>query len=130
MKQLITIPGNQSYKETVDSILTLIEEKKFTIFAHIDHAEAAQVQGLSLHPTQLIIFGNPKIGTILMQDQQTCGLDLPVKILVWQDASGKVWLSHNTMPGLKKKHGLTEESLAVLQKIESVVSGICTEAAK
>ena len=130
MKQLITLPGNQSFKETVYSILSLIEEKKFTIFARIDHAKAAREQGLSLRPTELIIFGNPIVGTLLMQDQQSCGIDLPVKILVWEDASKKVHLSYNTMSILKTKHNLTDESEPVLEKIENVAAGICSEAAK
>lgn len=130
MSQLITLHGNQPFKDTVTKVISLIEEKKFTVFAQIDHANSAQEQAIPLPPTKLIIFGNPKVGSLLMQDQQTCGIDLPVKILVWQDASGNVWLSYNTMGILKTKHDLTNESQTVLEKIESVVAGICSEAAK
>lgn len=127
MEKLITLPGNLSFKETVERILSLIKEKEFTIFGHIDHAAEARKQGLQLRPTELIIFGNPKIGTLLMQDQQTCGIDLPVKILVWEDAAGKVWIEYNTMSYLKSKHRLTEKSNAILHKIEEVVAGICAK---
>lgn len=130
MEEIITLPANQPFKETVEKIISLIKGKEFTILGRIDHATEAHQQGLNLRPTELIIFGNPKIGTLLMQDQQTCGIDLPVKILIWEDASGKVRLSYNTISFLKTKHQLTEESHAVLQKIENVVAGICTEAAK
>lgn len=130
MTQLITLPGNQSFTETVKRVISLIEEKKFNVFARIDHAKSAVGTGLSLNPTELIIFGNPEVGVLLMQDQQTCGIDLPVKILVWEDASKKVWLSYNTMSVLKMKHDLKDESQAVLEKIESVAAKICSEAAK
>lgn len=125
MEELITIYGNHSFNETVERIISLIKRREFTIFSRIDHAAEARSQGLDLRPTELIIFGNPKIGTLLMQDQQTCGIDLPVKILVCEDASGKVLLSYNTMGILKAKHDMTEESHAVLQKIEEVVADIC-----
>ena len=130
MTQLITLPGNKPFTETVNKVISLIEEKKFTVFARIDHAKSAVGAELSLRPTELIIFGNPKVGVLLMQDQQSCGIDLPVKILVWEDASQKVWLSYNTMSVLKTKHQLSDESQAVLGKIESVAAGICSEAAK
>lgn len=130
MEELITLPANHSFKETVEKVISLIKEKEFAIFGRIDHAAEARQQGLNLRPTELIIFGNPNIGTLLMQDQQTCGIDLPVKILVWEDASGKAWLSYNTMNHLKTKHRMEEKSGTVLRKIENVVAGICIEAAK
>lgn len=130
MQDLITLTANHSFKETVEKVIELIKEKQFTIFAHIDHSKAAESIGLQLLPVQLIIFGNPEIGTLLMQDQQTCGIDLPVKILIWENASGKVSLSYNALSNLKAKHKLNEESFKVVQKIETVVSGICHSAAK
>lgn len=129
MKHLKSLSTNHTFKETIHKIISLIKEKEFTIFTRIDHAKAAEEQGLSLRPTELIIFGNPKVGTLLMQDKQSCGIDLPVKILIWEDEAGKVWLSYNTMSQLKITHQLTEESNKALQKIEQVVSGICESAA-
>ena len=130
MEQLITITANHSFKETVERIISLIKEKELTIFSQIDHAAEAKLKGLSLRPTKLIIFGNPAIGTGLMKDQQCCGIDLPVKILVWEAASGKIWISYNSMSPLKSKHQLSEESNNILRKIEKVVAGICAEASK
>ena len=126
--ELKIIPANYPFKETVERVVSLINEKDFTIFSRIDHSAEAKKQGLELRPVELIIFGNPTIGTLLMQDQQSCGIDLPVKILVWEDESKKVWLSYNTMSSLKTKHQLTEKSNSILQKIEGVVAGICQEA--
>ena len=129
MNNLQTITSQHSFKETAEKVISLINEKKFKIFSKIDHADAARQEGLQLRPTLLIIFGNPEIGTLLMQDQQSCGIDLPVKILIWEDEGGEVKLSFNKMEDLKSKHLLTEKSLSVLKKIESVVSGICHSAA-
>lgn len=129
MEELGTVAANHPFEETVKKVIDLIKEKHFTIFAHINHSKAAHRQDLELRPVQLIIFGNPEIGTLLMQDQQTCGIDLPVKILIWEDATGKVSLTYNTLSSLKTKHHLSEESFKVIRKIEKVVSGICNAAA-
>lgn len=128
MEQLITISTKQSFNETVEKVIFFIKKKEFTIFAQIDHAAEAIKEGLSLRPTKLIIFGNPTIGTILMKDRQSSGIDLPVKILIWEGANGKTWLSYNSMSFLKAKHQLGEESNGILRKIEKVVAGICAEA--
>lgn len=130
MGELITLLGLSKFEETTDRVASLIHSRGFTIFGRIDHGAEANQQGLPLGPTELFIFGNPTVGTFLMQDRQTCGIDLPVKILVWEDESGKVWLTYNKMDLLKSKHQLTEKSLAVLQKIETVVAGICAKASK
>ena len=76
----------------------------------------------------LILFGNPQIGTVLMQEQQSVGIDLPAKILIWEAATGKTWLSYNLMGSLKAKHQVGEEGNGILRKIEKIVSGICKEA--
>lgn len=122
------MPANHSFIEAVERIVTLINEKNFTIFSRFDHSAGAKKQGLEFKPVELIIFGNPNIGTLLMQDQQSCGIDLPVKILVWEDESNKVWLSYNTMSSLKTKHQLTEKSNSILQRIEEIVADICQNA--
>src|SRR4051794_39663569 len=81
-----------------------------TVFARIDHATGAAAVGLSLRPTELLIFGNAKGGTPLMQSAQTMGIDLPLKALVWQDPSGSTWLSYNDPGWLAKRHGLGDHS--------------------
>ena len=128
MEQLITIASYQSFKTTLEKVISLIKEKKFTIFAQIDHAAEAAKEGLSLRPTMLILFGNPEIGTVLMQERQSVGIDLPAKILIWEAVTGKTWLSYNLMGSLKAKHQVGEEGNGILRKIEKVVSGICKEA--
>ncbi|HZW64658.1 MAG TPA: DUF302 domain-containing protein [Hanamia sp.] len=128
MEQLITIASYKPFKTTIERVVSLIKKEKLTIFAQIDHAAEAARNGLSLRPTMLILFGNPQMGTVLMQDQQGVGIDLPAKILVWEAVTGKTWMSYNLMGSLKAKHQLGEESNGTLRKIEKVVSGICKEA--
>ena len=96
---LVTLPSAHGANETVERLKSLLEQKKIRLFAHIDHATEAQKVGLPLRPTQVLIFGNPQAGTPLMQSQQTIGLDLPLRVLVWEDAAGKVWLTYSR-PGL------------------------------
>ena len=95
MNGLTTIPSDFSVQETIDRLAAMVTSKGLSIFARIDHAANAGQAGLTLRPTYLIIFGNPKAGTPLMQDNQVSGIDLPVKALAWQDEAGKVWLTYN-----------------------------------
>jgi uncharacterized protein (DUF302 family) len=92
---LITIPSSYGPEETTNRLEAEVRRKGMIVFAHVDHAAAAAAVGLSLSATDLLIFGNAKGGTPLMQSVQTIGIDLPLKALVWQDASGKTWLSYN-----------------------------------
>jgi uncharacterized protein (DUF302 family) len=94
----------------MDRLETAVKAKGLTVFARIDHAAGAAAVGLSLRPTELLIFGNAKGGTPLMQSAQTTGIDLPLKALVWQDAAGKTWLSYNDPSWLAKRHGLGHET--------------------
>ena len=82
----------------------MLSQKKIQVFADIDHAAGAQRVGLCLRPTRLLIFGNPQAGTPLMQSQQTIGLDLPLRVLVWEDAAGKVWLTYHRPEFLAQRH--------------------------
>jgi uncharacterized protein (DUF302 family) len=84
-----------------------VRAKGMTVFARIDHSAGASAVGLSLNPTEVLIFGNAKGGTPLMQAVQTIGIDLPLRALVWQDASGETWLSYNDPAWLAKRHGLS-----------------------
>jgi uncharacterized protein (DUF302 family) len=110
---LITIPSSFDPKETRDRLEGEVKSKGLTVFAHIDHAAGATAAGMSLRPTDLLIFGNAKGGTPLMQAGQTIGIDLPLKILVWQDAAGQTWLSYNDPHWLAKRHGIDESTAAV-----------------
>lgn len=124
-----TIKSIYGFKETVDKVRKGIQSKGFKLFAEIDHGKAAAENNVELRPTCLFIFGNPKVGTLLMRDKQSCGIDLPVKILVWEDKNGNAMLTGQNPLGLKEKHGLGDSSEPVLQKINSVISGICSVAA-
>src|SRR6478752_6481717 len=92
---LTNVPSRFGPKETMDRLETEIRTKGLEVFARIDHAAGAAEVGLKLAPTELIIFGNARGGTPLMQSAQTIGIDLPLKALVWEDAAGKTWLAYN-----------------------------------
>ena len=92
---LVTVRSSYSPKETMKRLETEVKAKGLTVFARIDHAAGAAEVGLALRPTELLIFGNAKGGTALMQSVQTIGIDLPLKILIWQDEAGGTWLSYN-----------------------------------
>jgi uncharacterized protein (DUF302 family) len=103
---LITVRSSYGSKETMERLEAEVKAKGLTVFAHIDHAAGAAAAGLPLRPTDLLIFGNARGGTPLMQQAQTIGIDLPLKVLVWQDEAGATWLSYNDPTWLAKRHGL------------------------
>ncbi len=103
---LVTLPSSHGVSETIERLKTLLEQKKIRVFAHIDHAEGAENVGQSLRPTQVLIFGNPQAGTPLMQKRQMIGLDLPLRVLVYEDAAGKTWLTYHSLSYLAKQYQL------------------------
>jgi len=117
---LTTIPSSYGPKETMDRLEAEIKAKGMTVFARIDHAAGAAQAALSLRPTE-VLFGNAKAGTPLMQSNQTIGIDLPLKALVWQDADGKVWLSYNEPSWLAKRHGLAAGTQAT---VDAMAAGL------
>src|SRR5262245_58369660 len=127
---LTTIPSSYGPKQTMDRLEAEIKAKGLTVFARIDHAAGAAEAGLSLRPTELLIFGNAKSGTPLMQATQSIGIDLPLKALVWQDASGKTWLSYNHPSWLAKLHGLGHEVQATDDGIANVLDALEKTATK
>lgn len=124
---LITNESNFSVTETADRFERLIKEKGLTFFARIDHAANAKGVDLELNPTQLILFGNPKVGTLLMQCEATIAIDLPQKALVWQDDAGKVWFAYNNPEHLKELHNV-QGCDAVIEKIRGLLSGLAKAA--
>lgn len=106
---LTTLRSSHGPKDTMNRLEAEVKAKGMTVFARIDHAAGAAEVGLSLRPTEVLIFGNAKAGTPLMQAEQGIGIDLPLKALVWQDASGTTWLSYNDPSWLAKRHGLGVE---------------------
>jgi uncharacterized protein (DUF302 family) len=102
--ELVTLSSAHGARETVERLKALLEQKGIEIFAHVDHAAGARKVGLALRPTEVLVFGNPKAGTPLMQARQTIGLDLPLRVLVWEDEAGKVWLSYQRVEELARRH--------------------------
>jgi uncharacterized protein (DUF302 family) len=114
----MTVPGGEglvhlaswhSVDETMQRLESLLREKGVTVFARVDHSGEAAKAGLTMRPTKLLIFGNPKGGTPLMQAAPTVAIDLPLKALFWEDAEGKVWLSYNDPAYLQHRHGVPAE---------------------
>ena len=125
---LTTVPSHFAPKETMDRVETEIGEKGMNVFARIDHAAGAAEVGLTLRPTELIIFGNARGGTPLMQPDQTVGIDLPLKALVWQDATGKTLVSYNEPSWIAQRHGVADAE-AVVSKMTDLLRAIATTAA-
>jgi len=101
---LISVKSAHDVKTTADRLEGMLKQKGMNVFNRINHAQGAQKIGQKLRPTELIIFGNPKVGTPLMQCAQSVGIDLPQKALIWQDAQGQVWLSYNDPNYLVERH--------------------------
>jgi uncharacterized protein (DUF302 family) len=120
---LTTIRSSFGPQDTMNRLETAVKAKGMTVFARIDHAAGATAAGLSLRPTEVLIFGNAKGGTPLMQSVQTIGIDLPLKALVWQDASGATWLSYNDPDWLAERHGLGGETEAALGMMTGALAG-------
>jgi uncharacterized protein (DUF302 family) len=104
---LTTLKSSHGPRDTMNRLEAAVKARGMTVFARIDHSAGAAAAGLSLNPTELLIFGNARGGTPLMQTAQTIGIDLPLKALVWQDASGSTWLSYNDPAWLAQRHGLS-----------------------
>ena len=121
---LTTVRSSYGPKETMSRLEAEVKAKGMTVFAHVDHAAGAAQAGLSLRPTDLLIFGNAKGGTPLMQSVQTIGIDLPLKALVWQDASGNTWVSYNDPNWLAKRHGLGHEADAAIRGITAALEAV------
>jgi uncharacterized protein (DUF302 family) len=107
---LVTVGSHWSFDDTVARCVAAIEARGLSLFARVDHAKNAASVGMDLRPTELLIFGNPKGGTPLMQENQVSGLDLPLRVLVWQDADGHVWLTYNDPRWLAARYGLATPS--------------------
>lgn len=105
---VIAVKSPRSAKETMDRFEQLAKQKGLNVFARIDHAAGAAKVGKTLRPTEVLIFGDPKSGTPLMECAQSVGIDLPQKALVWEDASGQVWLGYNDPAYLARRHGAAQ----------------------
>ena len=116
-------------KSTVERLEGILKEKGMNIFARVNHTGGAEKIGEILRPTELIIFGNPQTGTPLMQSNQSIAIDLPQKILVWEDELGKVWLSYNDPSYLVQRHNINDCG-ELIQKIANALASIAEEASE
>ncbi len=126
---LTTLQSNFGAKETMDRLETAVKAKGLTVFARVDHAAGAAAVSLPLRPTELLIFGNARGGTPLMQVDQAIGIDLPLKALVYEDANAAVWLAYNNPAWLAQRHGLGHGIDATVKALEAVLHGLATAAA-
>lgn len=105
-EKLVTKPSKYNVKETMDKLAAALEAKGIKPALRIDHAAAAKANGLELKPTEVMLFGNPKLGTPLMQANRAIGIDLPLKVLAWEDDAGKTWVGYVAADTLKARHGI------------------------
>jgi len=125
---LISIQSTVPVKEAVDRLVHLIESRGLTVFCRIDHAAGAVVAGLPLRPTTLVIFGNAKGGTPLMQASQTMGIDLPLKVLAWEDSAGQAWLSFNDPAWLTERHGIQQQGATAAGAMRTLLAAVTQSA--
>ncbi|NUQ26962.1 MAG: DUF302 domain-containing protein [Acidobacteriaceae bacterium] len=121
---VVTKPGRYSVEETVERVTQILTAKGITLFALVDHSAEAEKAGMQMPPTKLLIFGNPKAGTPLLVDRPSVALDLPLKLLVRQDAEGEVWVSYNSAEYLQERHGLSAGMTSTLAAVEALATQI------
>jgi uncharacterized protein (DUF302 family) len=119
---IISQPSSYSVEQTVERLKQILQSKNVTLFAVVDHSGEAEKVGMKMPSTKLLIFGSPRAGTPLMLAAPTIALDLPLKILVWEDAQEKVWISYNSPEYLKDRHGLPPELLANIAVVETLAA--------
>lgn len=119
---LVSIPAAHSVDETVEKLQGILQAKGVTLFALVDHSGEAEKAGMTMPPTKLLIFGSPKAGTPLMQASPSIAIDLPLKILVWQDAVGKIWVSYNSPRYLGDRHGVPADLLKNIAAVEALAT--------
>ena len=117
---IVVTPSRHSVDETVERLQGMLRAKGITLFALIDHSGEAERVGIKMRPTKLLIFGNPKAGTPLMMAAPSTAIDLPLKILVWEDGQGKIWQSYNSPAYLQERHGFPDELLPNIGGVETL----------
>ena len=120
MKGIVDRPSKHTVDETIARVKAILESKKVELFAVIDHSGEAEKIGIKMPATKLLIFGSPKAGTPLMLAAPSIAIDLPLKLLIWQDDSGKVWISYNTAEYLAERHGVPKELLPNIAVIDTI----------
>ncbi len=126
---LVRLQSKNSVTGTAQNLEKVLQAKGLHIFARIDHQKGAVSVGKKLRPTEIFIFGNPKAGTPLMQCRQTIAIDLPQKMLIYEDEQGKTWIVYNDPAYLASRHGLGDCGAKVIQKISGILSAVSSAAA-
>jgi uncharacterized protein (DUF302 family)/uncharacterized membrane protein YidH (DUF202 family) len=119
---IINLPASQSVDQTVEKLKGVLQAKGVNLFALVDHSGEAEKVGMKMRPTKLLIFGNPKGGTPVMLAAPGIAIDLPLKILIWEDSQGKVWVSYNSPAYLKERHGVPQELLQNIAVVEALAA--------
>jgi len=119
---IISKPSNHSVDQTVDKLKSILEARRVTLFALVDHSGEAAKAGLNMRPTKLLVFGNPRAGTPVMLAAPSIAIDLPLKILVWEDDRGRVWLSYNDPAYLQRRHGVPQQLLQNIAAAETLAA--------
>jgi uncharacterized protein (DUF302 family) len=119
---IVTLAATQSVDRTVDKLAGMLTAKSVKLFAIVDHSGEAKLAGLNMRPTKLLIFGNPKAGTALMIASPSIAIDLPLKLLVWEDEEAKVWISYNAPGYLQRRHGVPPELRQILAVVETLAT--------
>ena len=123
-KGIIDTPSSHSVNETVEKLKTLLQTKGINLFALVDHSGEAEKVGMKMRPTKLLIFGNPKAGTPLMLAAPSSAIDLPLKILIWEDAQGKSWVTYNSLSYLRERHNIPPEVLSNITVIDTLAKAV------
>jgi uncharacterized protein (DUF302 family) len=121
---IIDTPTTHSVDESVEKLKSILRDKGITLFALVDHSGEAEKAGMKMRPTKLLIFGNPKGGTPVMVAAPSIAIDLPLKVLVWEDAAGKTWLSYNSPDYLKKRHGVPDDLVKNIAVVGALVQKV------
>ncbi len=121
---IVSKSSKHSVDETLAKLQAILKAKEVAVFALIDHSGEAKKVGMEMHPTKLLIFGNPKGGTPLMLAAPTIAIDLPLKILIWEDDMGKVWISYNSPEYLAQRHGLPQNLAQNIAFVETLAANI------
>src|SRR5438128_9819878 len=122
-KGIVDSVSNHSFDQTVDRLKGILQSRGLTLFALVDHSGEAEKVGLKMPPTRLLIFGSPKAGTPVMLAAPSTAIDLPLKILVWEDGQRRVWASYNSPAYLQERHGVPAELLPNLAAVEALAAG-------
>ncbi|PXX92708.1 hypothetical protein DIT71_05895 [Marinobacter vulgaris] len=124
---MVVVKSSYSAEATADKLETVLRDKGMTVMNRINHAEGADKAGLELRPTEVVIFGNPRVGTPLMQCAQSVAIDLPQKALIWEDSEGQVWLGYNDPEYLRQRHDI-EGCDEAIGKVEGALAGFAKAA--